>query len=55
MSKPKSGDTVRVKANKEVLEGILMSNEYSDSVIIKLNTGYNVGIHKKRYYFYFCH
>ena len=45
MAKP--GDRVKVKADKEY-EGVLMPNEETDSVVIKLDNGYNVGIDKKK-------
>jgi len=44
----RAGDRVRVIASDEIREGILMPNEETDSVIIKLDSGYNVGIDNKR-------
>ncbi len=44
----KPGDRVRVITSDEIREGILMPNEETDSVIIKLDNGYNVGIDNKR-------
>jgi glutamyl-tRNA(Gln) amidotransferase subunit D len=46
MSKP--GDMVKVTTKDETVEGILMPNEETESVIVKLNNGYNVGIDKKK-------
>ncbi len=43
----KPGDTVKVKTGKEEHTGILMPNEETDSVVIKLDSGYNIGISKK--------
>ena len=42
------GDRVKVIASDEIREGILMPNEETDSVVIKLDNGYNVGIDRKR-------
>lgn len=44
----KPGDRVKVIASDEIREGILMPNEETDSVVIKLDNGYNIGIDKKR-------
>lgn len=44
----KPGDRVRVIAKDEIKEGILMPNEETDSVVIKLDSGYNVGIDQDR-------
>ena len=43
----KSGDSVKVITAGEIRRGILMPNEETDSVVIKLDNGYNVGIDKK--------
>jgi len=45
---PKPGDKVRIIAKDETVEGILMPNEETDSVVIKLDNGYNVGIEKNK-------
>ena len=45
MAKP--GDRVKVVADKEEIEGILMPEE-KEFVVVKLDTGYNMGIDKKR-------
>ena len=45
MAKP--GERVRIIAGKEEIEGILMP-EKKEFVVIKLDTGYNMGIDKKR-------
>src|SRR3989338_9872870 len=44
----KPGDRVKVVTDDEIREGILMPNEETDSVVIKLDNGYNVGIDRKR-------
>jgi len=44
----KAGDRVRVITFDEIREGTLMPNEETDSVVIKLDNGYNVGIDNKR-------
>src|SRR3989338_5453176 len=44
----KPGDKVRVIANDEIKEGILMPNEETGSVILKLDNGYNIGIDGKK-------
>jgi glutamyl-tRNA(Gln) amidotransferase subunit D len=44
----KAGDRVKVITSDEIKEGILMPNEETDSVVIKLDNGYNVGIDKKK-------
>jgi len=41
------GDTVKVITSKEQLEGILMPSPNKEMVMIKLNTGYNLGFEKK--------
>jgi len=43
----KSGDRVKVITSDEIREGILMPNEETDSIVIKLDNGYNIGIDKK--------
>ena len=43
----KSGDKVRVVCENENIEGALLPNEESDTVVIKLDSGYNRGIDKK--------
>ena len=45
---PKPGDKVKVLTKDESIEGILMPNEETDSVVIKLDNGYNVGIDKDK-------
>ncbi|MDP6139373.1 MAG: asparaginase domain-containing protein, partial [Candidatus Woesearchaeota archaeon] len=43
----KAGDRVKVVTSDEIKEGILMPNNETDSVVIKLDNGYNIGIEKK--------
>jgi len=45
---PKAGDKVRVICKDEEIEGILMPSENADSVMIKLGSGYNIGIDRKK-------
>ena len=42
------GDRVKVIASDEIREGILMPNEETDSAVIKIDNGYNIGIDRKR-------
>jgi len=42
----KAGDRVKVVSSAEIKEGILMPNEETDSIVIKLDNGYNIGIDK---------
>ncbi len=44
----KPGDRVKVTTTDEIKEGILMPNEETDAVVIKLDNGYNIGIDKKK-------
>ena len=44
----KPGDRVKVISSDEIREGILMPNEETDSVVIKIDNGYNIGIDRKR-------
>jgi len=44
----KSGDSVKVITSDDIKEGILMPNEETDSIIIKLDNGYNIGIEKNK-------
>ena len=44
----KAGDKVKITAKDEIREGILMPNESKDSIVIKLDNGYNIGIERKR-------
>lgn len=45
MAKP--GEKVKIKTDKEEIEGVLMPEE-KEFVVVKLDTGYNMGIDKKR-------
>ena len=45
MAKP--GERVRIIAGKEEIEGVLMPEE-KEFIVVKLDTGYNMGIDKKR-------
>ena len=44
----KPGDRVKGITSDEIREGILMPNEETDSVVIKLDNGYNIGIDEKK-------
>ncbi|MFC1732650.1 Glu-tRNA(Gln) amidotransferase subunit GatD [candidate division KSB1 bacterium] len=46
MAKP--GDKVKLVCKDEDIEGILMPSEAADSVIVKLDSGYNIGVEKKK-------
>ncbi len=41
------GDKVRIITSEKEVEGILMPAEHTDSVVVKLKSGYNVGIKKE--------
>ena len=45
---PASGDKVKVITKEKEQVGILMPNQETDSVIIKLENGYNIGIKKSK-------
>lgn len=47
MADAKEGDKVKVITKDETVEGILMPNKETDSVVIKLDSGYNVGFDRK--------
>src|SRR3989344_531263 len=42
------GDTVRIVGKESNVEGVLMPNNDSGTVVIKLGSGYNVGIDRKK-------
>jgi glutamyl-tRNA(Gln) amidotransferase subunit D len=42
------GDKVKVKTSKEEFIGILMPESINNKVVLKLETGYNIGIDKKK-------
>ena len=42
------GDKVKVTTTDKVVEGVLMPNEETDSVIVKMKSGYNIGIKKSK-------
>ena len=44
----KQGDRVKVVTKDDEHTGILMPNEETDSVILKLRSGYNIGIDRKK-------
>lgn len=44
----KPGDKVRIFKKDGIIEGLLMPNEETDSVVIKLTNGYNIGIDKNK-------
>lgn len=44
----KSGDRVKVETKNGTVEGVLMPNEETDSVVVKLDNGYNIGIKKNK-------
>lgn len=51
MPPPKAGDRVKVETKDEVIEGILIPRPDilpQDVVVVKLDSGYNIGVEKKR-------
>lgn len=44
---PKSGDRVTITTKDETSEGILLPSEQKDTLVLKLDTGYNIGIARK--------
>ena len=44
----KAGDKARITTEDKEYEGILMPNEETDSIVIKLDSGYNLGIGRKK-------
>ena len=44
---PQPGDKVKVTTKKSTEEGIFMPTPDKNTIIIKLNTGYNLGFEKK--------
>ena len=45
---PKAGDRVQISTKEETIEGTLMPDESKDFVVVKLPSGYNIGVHKTR-------
>ncbi|MHA1866258.1 MAG: Glu-tRNA(Gln) amidotransferase subunit GatD [Candidatus Heimdallarchaeaceae archaeon] len=43
----KAGEKIRIRTAKEIIEGILLENYESGIVLVKLNSGYNIGIKKE--------
>lgn len=44
----KPGDKVKISTKEQSYEGILMPNEETDSIVVKLDNGYNIGINKDK-------
>jgi glutamyl-tRNA(Gln) amidotransferase subunit D len=44
----KSGDYVEIRTTSDLFKGILMPESISGKLVLKLNSGYNVGIDKKK-------
>ncbi|MBI2662660.1 Glu-tRNA(Gln) amidotransferase subunit GatD [Candidatus Woesearchaeota archaeon] len=44
---PNPGDKVQITTKKETVEGILMPSFDNNTIILKLETGYNIGFNKK--------
>ncbi len=44
---PKAGDKVKISTVKEVVEGIMLESSEPEILLIKLNSGYNIGIKKE--------
>jgi len=47
-SKPKAGDRVTIEMTDETIEGVLMPQEDESFVIVKLKSGYNMGVARDR-------
>lgn len=47
MMDAKAGDRVKIIMDEDIREGVLMPNVSADSIVIKLDNGYNIGIDKK--------
>ncbi len=48
MEKVNSGDKVKIKTNSEEFEGIFLPSLNKDIVVLKLKSGYNIGIEKNK-------
>jgi len=46
MEEAKAGDKVRINTDRETLNGILLESHESGIVLIKLSSGYNIGVRK---------
>ncbi len=46
--KAKAGDKVKIITQEKEYEGILMPNEETESIVVKLGSGYNIGIDNKK-------
>ncbi|MFC1801582.1 Glu-tRNA(Gln) amidotransferase subunit GatD [Nanoarchaeota archaeon] len=44
----RAGDRVKLKTEKEEIEGVLMPSSEADVVVVKLDNGYNIGINKNK-------
>jgi len=44
---PNSGDKVKIVTKKETIEGLLMPSFEENVILVKLSTGYNIGLEKK--------
>ncbi len=44
----KAGDKVKVITKEDIFEGILMPNEETSAIVVKLDNGYNIGIDNKK-------
>lgn len=42
-----SGDQIQIKTSKETFKGMLMPDSIRDKLVLKLDSGYNIGIDKK--------
>ncbi|MFH1500453.1 MAG: Glu-tRNA(Gln) amidotransferase subunit GatD [archaeon] len=47
MAEPKAGDRVRISTVKEDIEGILLESHETGIILVKLDSGYNIGIKKE--------
>ena len=45
---PKAGDFIKVETKDEALEGVYMPNSNEENIILKLSSGYNIGVNRKK-------
>src|SRR3989344_2055400 len=48
LPQPKAGDKIKVITTDETLEGLYVPNEETSTIVVKLFSGYNVGVDKKK-------
>src|SRR3989344_7700654 len=45
---PKTGDLIKIETSDEILEGVYMPNSNEKNIILKLSSGYNIGVNRKK-------